>query len=233
MPAVPSVSDALLTSDHTFVAMLSPLKLTLISNAVVGICGVVILGISAYVEHTTGKIGYHSSVYTYDAFVGAFTLVALVVIIALRYGKPSLATLLNEVVLSALLWIFYLAAGASTTHYTRDDRQVCKHIDDLFDLPEFENADQDAIAMLKKIFKSTCRDVKAQLAFIWIGFVALTITTIYLATLGMKERNSLWKSSLRTYDHDTHSHADPFADPVGSSRGPVAGVVNDDASFKP
>ncbi|WVQ65992.1 uncharacterized protein L199_004170 [Kwoniella botswanensis] len=213
--------------------MPSPLNLNLISNAIVAICGVVVLGISAYVEHTTRKIGYTSSTYTYDAFVGAFTLIAILALIAVRYGKPSFASIVNEVTLSGLLWIFWLAAAASTTHYTSADRAICKHIDDLFDLPEFEDAPADAIALAKKVFKSTCRDLKAQLAFLWIGFVLLTLTTVYLVYLGMKRGNSMWRSNLRSYDHDAHSHADPFADPVGSQRGPVAGVVDEDPDHKP
>ncbi|WWC88888.1 uncharacterized protein L201_003803 [Kwoniella dendrophila CBS 6074] len=213
--------------------MPSPLNLNLISNGIVAICSIVVLGISAYVEHTTRKIGYHSATYSYDAFVGAFTLVALIVIIALRFGKPSLTTLINEVGLSFLLWILWLAAGISTTRYTSADRAICKHIDDLFDLPEFEQADPQAIAIAKKIFKSTCRDVKAQLAFVWIGFLVLTLTTVYLVSLAIKRGNSMWRSTLKTYDHDTHSHTDPFADPVGSHRGPVAGIVDEEAGVKP
>lgn len=75
-------------------------------------------------------------------------------------------------------------------------------------MPEFENADKEALgqyslghqtiktradnlALVRKVLKSTCRDVHAQLAFIWIGFVVLTLTTIYLVTLGAKRTNSV------------------------------------------
>ncbi|WRT67586.1 uncharacterized protein IL334_004558 [Kwoniella shivajii] len=218
-----------------------PLINVLISNAVLAICSCVVLGIAAYVEHTTRKIGYKSSTYTFDAFVGAYTLVVLFAIIILRLVKPAWIPLFNEVILSFILWSFWLAAAASTTYHTKDDRQVCKHIDDLFDLPEFENADQDAIALAKKIFKSTCRDVKAQLAFVWIGFVILTITSGYLAYLITRRGISMWKSTLHSYDHDSHALAsdhhphqqDPFADPIGSRQGPVAGIANEDPDFKP
>jgi hypothetical protein len=58
-------------------------------------------------------------------------------------------------------------------------------------LPEFENADKEALALVRKVLKSTCRDVHAQLAFIWIGFVVLTLTTIYLVVLGAKRNNTV------------------------------------------
>lgn len=78
----------------------------------------------------------------------------------------------------------------------------------MFELPEFENADKEALgkyslthrliesradnlALVRKVLKSTCRDVHAQLAFVWIGFVVLTLTTIYLVTLGAKRTNSV------------------------------------------
>ncbi|WVW84442.1 hypothetical protein I302_106476 [Kwoniella bestiolae CBS 10118] len=213
--------------------MPSPLKINLASNGLLVVCGLVVLGISAYVEHTTRKINYSSSTYTYDAFVGIFTFVALFGLVVLRAAKSKYASVGVETGISGLLWIFWLAGAADTTKYTSADRAICRHIDDLFDLPEFETADPDAIALAKKVFKSTCRDLKAQLAFLWIGFVILTVTTVYLVYLGMKRGNSMWKSSLLNYDHDAHSHSDPFADPVGSQRGPVAGVVDEDPDAKP
>jgi hypothetical protein len=68
---------------------------------------------------------------------------------------------------------------------------MCKHLDDLFNLPEFENADKEQLAIFRKILKSVCRDVHAQLAFIWIGFVVLTLATIYLIVLGAKKGNTV------------------------------------------
>jgi hypothetical protein len=37
------------------------------------------------------------------------------------------------------------ASGISTTIYTEQGRSVCKHLDDLFDLPEFEGVDQQIL----------------------------------------------------------------------------------------
>jgi hypothetical protein len=91
-----------------------------------------------------------------------------------------------------------VAAGIATTRYTEGDRAVCKHLDDLFNLPEFEDADKEALALVKKVLKSTCTDVHAQLAFVWIGFVVLTLTTIYLIVLGAKKGNTVSQSLLMT-----------------------------------
>ncbi|OCF32803.1 hypothetical protein I316_05439 [Kwoniella heveanensis BCC8398] len=209
--------------------MPSPHGLILVGDAVLTVCSAVVLGISAYVEHTTRKIGYHSSTYTYDAFVGAFTILVVLGFIVARLAKPGLATVLNETAVAGLTWIFWLAAAISTTHTSRDDRAVCRHLDDLFDLPEFENVDKDALALAKKIFKSTCRDLNAQLAFIWIGFIVVTFILGYLIYLGTKRSNTMWRATLRGYDKDLHTHQDPFADPVGSTQGPVAGVADERA----
>ncbi|WVR06132.1 hypothetical protein IAU60_003162 [Kwoniella sp. DSM 27419] len=131
--------------------MPSPLGVNLILNALTAVCSAVFLGISAYIEHT---IGYHSATFTYDAFVGAFTIVALLALVILRLAKPATLTLIVEAGVAGLLWIFWLA-------------------------------------LAKSIFKSTCRDIKAQLAFTWIGFVFITATVVYLIYLGTKRANSV------------------------------------------
>ena len=42
-----------------------------------------------------------------------------------------------------------VVAGINTTLFTEDGRSVCKHLDDLFDLPEFENVDPAILSELK------------------------------------------------------------------------------------
>ena len=41
--------------------------------------------------------------------------------------------------------IFAAASGIDTTLFTEEGRSVCKHLDDLFDVPEFENVDPDVL----------------------------------------------------------------------------------------
>ncbi|WWD21735.1 hypothetical protein CI109_106222 [Kwoniella shandongensis] len=216
--------------------MPSPHIVRLAASAVLILSAVVVLGLSAHVEHNTRSVGLSSSTFTYDAFVGAFTILVELALLVVRLTVPTVATLLVEVGLAGLVWIFWLASGVATTKYTSEDRSICKHLDDLLDVPELKDFPPDAIALVKKAFKSACRDLHANLAFIWIAFVATTLLVGYIVFLGLKQHNGikLWRSNFRQYDRAAHTSADPFADPVGSSRGPVVGVADDnDSTFKP
>jgi hypothetical protein len=42
-----------------------------------------------------------------------------------------------------------------------------------------------------------------------------------------------WRSSLRNHVKVTHSHVDPFADPVGARPGASVGLVDDDEESGP
>ena len=129
-----------------------------------------------------------TSTFTYDAFVGAFTIVAELVFVGLRILSPNsvVVSLGAETALGGLLWVFWLAAAVATTHYTSDDRSACKHINDIFDLPEFEDLDPDAVKLVKKVFKSACSELHAELAFLWIGFILTTFIVGTSVVLWMK-----------------------------------------------
>jgi hypothetical protein len=131
------------------------------------------------------QFGVSTSVFTFDAFLGAFTIVFELVTLTLRILSPSslLTSAGAELGFGGLLWIFWVAAGASTTHFTSEDRSVCKHLNDLFDLPELEDVDPDLLDMAKKVLKQSCRLLHAELAFIWIAFVMTTLvvaSTVFL-----------------------------------------------------
>ena len=193
------------------------------------------------------QFGVSTSVFTFDAFLGAFTIVFELGTLALRILSPnSLFTSAGaELGFGGLLWIFWIAAGVSTTHFTSEDRSVCKHLNDLFDLPELEDVDPSVLDLAKKILKQSCRLLHAELAFIWIGFIMTTLVlgaTVFLwykagATkavsrvradawpdvCGQRTDGQTWRENLFTRHHLAK---DPFADPQGQVRGPTVGVVN-------
>ncbi|KAK8847648.1 hypothetical protein IAR55_005507 [Kwoniella newhampshirensis] len=214
--------------------MPTPHILRLIGSAILVLCAVVVLGISAHVEHNTRAVGYKSSTFTYDAFVGAFTIVLELALLVARLVKPAVATLIVEAGLAGLTWIFWLASGIATTKYTEEGRSICKNLDDLLDVPELSDVPPDALAMIKKVFKSACRDLHADLAFIWIGFIVATMIVGFTVVLGMRQPHGtkMWRSNYKEYERASHTSADPFADPVGSARGPVVGVA-EDPDYKP
>lgn len=199
--------------------MPSPFLVRTLCGVVLIICATVTLGISAHVENSVchhprpnvglaitdtqaRQFGVKTSTFTYDAFVGAFTIVAEVLFIGLRVGLPNsiVVSLTGEAILSALLWVFWIAAGIATTHYTSEDRSVCKHINDLFDLPEFEDVDPEVVAAAKKIFKSACSELHAELAFIWISFVLATIILGSIIWLWYRNGPNKQASQVCTYD---------------------------------
>ncbi|KAK4689042.1 hypothetical protein P7C73_g1069, partial [Tremellales sp. Uapishka_1] len=217
----------------------SPLIIRQVGGAILIICSVVVLAISIHVENSSRALGFKTSTFTYDAFVGAFTtLVELVALVTrtqlVNFVGSSFAV---EIGLTALLWIFWLASGIRTTTYTEESRSFCKNLDDLFDLPELKDLDAAQLAAAKKILQSACSEIHAQLAFVWIGFVVLTFVTAYLLWLGVRQQSrgnrSIWRTSVHNYNVSVHSHSDPFNDPIGGYPGPsvgVAGVVDEESN---
>lgn len=157
--------------------MVAPLTLRTVCSVLFIICGAVVLGISIHIEHAvsagyfarraltddlpsqTRVIGYKSSTFTFDAFVGAFTLFVEILGLIARW-VPALSRFVPLPVeggIALLLWIFLIgesrflvlklttASAINTTQFTEMDRSVCKHLDDLFDLPEFKNVDQQTL----------------------------------------------------------------------------------------
>jgi len=129
-----------------------------------------------------------TSTFTFAAFVGAFTILVEDVFIVLRIVSPNslVVSLGAEATLGFVQWVFWLAAAIATTHFTSDGRSVCKHLNELFELPEFEGMDREAIKIVKKALKSACSEMHAELAFMWIGFILTTLVVASSVFLWMK-----------------------------------------------
>ncbi|ORX34186.1 hypothetical protein BD324DRAFT_168878 [Kockovaella imperatae] len=215
--------------------MPSPLVVRYSGAVLLFIVGAVVLGISVHVEHSTRVLGFKSHTFTYDAFVGAWTILAEIVLAVTRhfFSQTVLATFLVEISVLCLSMIFWLAAGIDTTLFTSEDRSVCKHIDDLFDLPEFENADPQVIQAAKKIFQSACSELHAQLAFIWIGFIVTTLLLGYLVVHALRMKHhgvpNVFQKTLKLSNYIENAPRDPFADPSGNYGVVGAGIAQDEA----
>ena len=85
--------------------------------------------------------------------------------------------------MSFILFIMWLAATIATFHFTQDDRSVCKHLNDLFDLPEFEGVDKEVLNVAKKAMRNACRELKAELAFIVISLILAALISIGVVVL--------------------------------------------------
>jgi len=211
--------------------MPSPLLIRYIGAALLFVVGAIVLGISVHVEHAGRTIGFKSHTFTYDAFVGAWTILVEVVLAACRHFFPTtvMATFAVELGALFLSLVFWLASGIDTTIFTSEGRSVCKHLDDLFDLPEFEQVDQDVLQQAKNVLSDACSELHAELAFIWIGFVATTLLFGYLIVQALRMRSrGVPKVMQKTLGHSAHVAAatpDPFADPVGSSPQIGAGIA--------
>lgn len=81
-----------------------------IAALILVICGAVVLGISIHVEHSARKLGLSTSVFTFAAFVGAWTLLSELVMGVVRHVNPQKAwnSLAVEVGLAAVTWVFYI-----------------------------------------------------------------------------------------------------------------------------
>lgn len=99
-------------------------------------------------------------------------------------------------------------------------------------------------AALRNVMESTCSELHAQLAFLWIGFVVTTFVFGYTVVLILRTRSRGGKSvsarsaslgrggltgqigetTYRNFNTVMHTHDDPFQDPVGAAPGPSVGV---------
>lgn len=208
------------------------IAIRLAAAAVLAICGIVVLGISAHVETSVRNVqGISTSVYTFAAFLGAFTLFVELVLAAVRFWLPESkpAYLLSEVIVNGIVWIMWLAAAASITHETKDSRSICRNLNQLDNVPELDDFDPELLRIIKKAMKSACREMNAALAFAWIGFVTCTLLMVFLFVIGTRKHKrvgrSAWYQSLYHYDRPA---ADPFADPAGNARAFGVGVVTEE-----
>ena len=107
--------------------------------------------------------------------------------------------------------------------------------------------------LIKKAFKSACRETNAVLAFLWIGVATSTLLMVYYLVLGTSKQKRVgrgvgclvrrvrsidvlnvailqaWFQSLPRYDQPT---SDPFADPAGNAQEFGVGVVSEDPDTK-
>ncbi|KAL7420362.1 hypothetical protein Q5752_005332 [Cryptotrichosporon argae] len=217
----------------------SPLLVRSVAGGLLVVCGAVVLGISAHVESSTRTFGIRTSTFTYDAFVGAWTVaveLAMLVARATVRHDAGLVSLAVELGLAGLHLVFWLAAGIATTVYTDAGRSLCRNLDDLFEQPELEGLDADALALIKKAMQKACSELHAELAFIWIGFAVLVLVLAHLGGTALRARRAVggraaWRASLRSAGRGAR---DPFSDPVGAAAGPTVGLAgNEDPDGKP
>jgi hypothetical protein len=92
-----------------------------------------------------------TALYTFGAFIGAFTILVEVVLAVARFWFPDSkgAYLITEIIGNALLWIFWLGSSRSDvspaflslqliTRDNKDARSICSNLDQIALLPELQ-----------------------------------------------------------------------------------------------